>query len=178
MYFHLLTKEMKFYLPILLTVLLQDNAVNCIPPFKRLAPNIDSFKLACVQVGFGSNMYDMQPVFRANGTKFIYTSEEVWVYPNQTKIQRDTLCIGDLRSSSIDSISNLIEGIKDSVIYRVNTRVMSGGALSINITTNHKEVNFQLHNARESTAEKIVTILNSYIPEGCDKFWIFDFKEK
>ncbi len=47
---------------------------------KEISQDRSNFKLSYVSVGFGSNMDEMQPVFKVNGTRFIYTSEEIWIF--------------------------------------------------------------------------------------------------
>src|SRR5688500_14074953 len=79
--------------------------------------NTRHFFLHFVTVGFGSNRFIMQPVFKVEGTKFIYTSEQVWTIGEQTQRKKDTLLTGFFRVSSSDSISNLINELKDSVVY-------------------------------------------------------------
>ncbi len=125
-----------------------------------------------MEVGFGSNMFDMEPVFKVDGTKFVYTSEEVWILPGQTKIRKDTLLIGNFRTSSMDSISTFTREIKDSVIYRTNAGIMSGSASYITIEDDVKKIKFDLHNASDTTADKIVAILNTYIPNTLTKLSI------
>ncbi len=127
------------------------------------------FHLHFMTIGFGSNMFEMEPVFKVNGTNFVYTSEEVWILPGQTTIRKDTLLIGSFRPSSIDSISKLTREIKDSVIYRTNIHIMSGSATHITIEDDLKRVMFNLHNTSDTTADKIVTILNTYIPKTLGK---------
>ncbi len=151
--------------------------------FNSASPNFDpvlktssqcdsSFKLSYVLIGFGSNMFSMEPVFRVNGTKFIYTSEEVWTIPNFEKQKPDTLLTGDFRTSSIDSIAALVNPIQDTLIYKSNPHIMSGGEANIEVCTETKKVTFQLFNASDTTAKKIVTILNSYILSNYKKLWI------
>lgn len=130
------------------------------------------FKLSFVTVGFGSNMFEMEPVFVVNGTKFTYTSEEVWAWPGQKEFRRDTLLTGNFRVSSIDSILNMVADIKDSVVYRTNIRIRSGSAGYIDITDDKRTIKFQLHNASHPVADKIVEILSSYIPEELDRLYI------
>lgn len=124
-----------------------------------------------MRIGFGSNMFTMQPVFSVQGTKFVYTSEEVWIMPDQKEIQRDILLMGDFRTSAIDSIKNLISELKDSVIFR-SSAILSGSESDITIKTTTKKIRFELHNASDTTAEKIVDILNSHIPVGFNKLHI------
>jgi hypothetical protein len=121
------------------------------------------FRLSYNAVGMGSNMFTRQPVFRVNGTKFIYTSEEAWHHKDYPKAKPDTILIGDFRLSSIDSILNLVKDIKDSVVRRFNPNIMSGGIDYINILSSHKNIRFELDNESDLIAEKIIDILNSYI---------------
>ena len=141
---------------------------------KQPIPQPDiNFTLEYVCIGFGSNMWEMQPIFRIKGTKFVYTSEEVWRMPDQTEIKRDTLLKGDFRPSAIDSIKYLINPLKDSVIDKANLLIMSGVAISIRIDTDEKKMVFNLHNAPDTTAKKIVAIINSHIPAEHRKLPIF-----
>ncbi len=133
------------------------------------------FKLTYLSIGFGSNMFKMQPVFKINDSKFIYTSEEVWRRPNQKEsLQKDTLLAGNIRVSSIDSILNIIKDISDTLIYKTNVSIMSGGMDDITISNNLKKVRFQLHNASDVRAKKIAVILNSYIPSNMEKLYLFE----
>jgi len=50
---------------------------------------------------------------------------------------------------------------------------MSGGIDYLNISTDSIKVNFELVNTSDSIAEKIVAILNSYIPSNQRKIWLF-----
>jgi tRNA A37 threonylcarbamoyladenosine synthetase subunit TsaC/SUA5/YrdC len=96
--------------------------------------------------------------------------------PEQKEIRRDTLLTGGLRITAVDSIKNLIGAMKDSVIY-CSGAILSGSKSYITVTTNDKEISFQLHNASDTTAEKIVDILNSHIPAGYRKLHIFNPKQ-
>lgn len=135
------------------------------------------FRLQYVRVGFGSNMFEMQPVFNVDETKFVYTSEVVWVNPKQKNVQ-DTLLIGIFRISSMDSISNLIRGIKDSRIYRTNIHILSGSASYITVQDDVKKIMFDLHNASDTTAARIIAILNTYIPDHLQKLHISNWTNK
>ncbi len=146
--------------------------VNTVSFKQQVRRDEKKFRLNFVTVGFGSNMFEMEPVFKVDGTKFIYTSEEVWIFPRQTKIQKDTLLQGDFRISSIDSISTFICQLKESAIHKSNMSVMSGSACYIEILDDIKKINFQLHNTSDTTADKIVSVLNTYIPTGYNKLYI------
>jgi hypothetical protein len=162
-------KQALIYIPFFLLAIAPKNFVS----FKEQTPHeARNFKLHFMTVGFGSNMFEMEPVFKIDGTKFTYTSEEVWILPGQTKIKKDTFLIGSFRTSSMDSISKLISKVRDSAIYRTNIHIMSGSAAYITIEDDLRKVKFTLHNASDTTADKIVAILNTYIPAKLDKLYI------
>jgi hypothetical protein len=146
---------------------------NTLVPLKKAGgANAGNFHLRFVTIGFGSNMFRMQPVFNVDGQKFVYTSEQVWISPGEDKIERDTLLTGSFRTSSIDSISALVREIRDSVIRKADTHVISGSAASIEIETDVKKIKFDLHNTSDSTAEKITAILNTYIPQPLQRLYV------
>ena len=140
---------------------------------------IDStFKLSYISVGFGSNMWELQPMFRVKGTHFVYTLEQAWESKNVKKEKPDTLAMGNLRKSSIDSILSITTEIKGDSVYKLNAGVMSGGIIYLDITSNRRKLNFRLDNSYDLTATKIVDILNDYIPDKYRKLWISDIQPK
>lgn len=142
-----------------------DNAIYGSRPF---------FKLDFVTVGFGSNQFEMQPVFRVDGTRFIYTSEIVWIREGEKNVPKDTLLTGDFRTSSIDSISGFIDSFSDTVIYKADIGIMSGSASYIKVADSCNNIRFELHNRTDTTADKIVAVLNTYIPDSMRKLYISD----
>ena len=72
----------------------------------------------------------------------------------------------------------LITNIKDTLIYRTNINISSGGIHYINISKGKLHFEFQLHNASDPVAEKIVSILNYYIPNPDRKLWLYNFDNK
>lgn len=162
-------KQTLIFIPFFLLAINPKSSVSFEKKYQRNARN---FHLHFMKVGFGSNMFEMEPVFKVNGTKFVYTSEEAWILPGQTKIRKDTLLIGSFRTSSMDSISKLTREVKDSAIYRTNIHIMSGSATHIKIEDDSKKVTFDLHNASDTTADRIVAILNTYIPKTLGKLSI------
>lgn len=140
---------------------------------KHFSADSPQFTLSFVTVGFGSNMFEMEPVFRVTGNQFVFTSEEVWIRPEQKKIQRDTLLVGLFRTSSIDSIINLVDNISDTLIKKFNSHISSGSAQYIDIFTGKKRIKFNLHNISDATAEKIVAILNTYIMDEKQRLYLF-----
>ena len=135
-----------------------------------------SFNLSYISVGFGSNMWDKQPMFRVKGAQFIYTLEDAWESKNFKKAKPDTLVIGNLRESSIDSILSITKEIKGDSVYKLNAGIMSGGIIYLDIISNQRKLNFRLDNSYDLTATKIVDILNAYIPYKYPKLWISDIK--
>ena len=162
-------KQKLIFIPFFLLAINPGNADSFKKQYQRNAGN---FYLQFVTIGFGSNMFEMQPIFTVNETKFVYTSEEVWVLPGQTNIMKDTLLIGSFRASSIDSILKLTRELKDTAIYRANIHYLSGSLSDITIKDGVKKIIFDLHNASDTTADKIVAILNSYIPGELGKLHI------
>ena len=140
--------------------------------------NDNSFTLSYISVGLGSNMREMQPMFRVKGSQFIYTLEEAWQFKDSEKAKPDTLVSGNLRASSIDSILNIATEIKGDSVYKSNAGVMSGGIIYLDIVSRRRKLNFDLHNSFDLTAKKIVEILNSYIPDKYQKLWISDITPK
>ena len=124
-----------------------------------------AFSLSHVRIGFGSNMFRMQPIFRVDNHNFIYTFEEVWISPKQKVIRKDTLLTGYFRQSSIDSISAIVDTMTQTKIYR-DRHLMSGTQTNLEIITEKKTVNFTLWNASDPTAKKIFHILDSYISDS------------
>ena len=133
----------------------------------------DTFRLWYSYAGLGSGYGTMQPTFRVIGTDFIYTFEQNSSFTGQYDRKPEIFCKGKLRTSSIDSITNLVKDIKDTLVYKTNTGIMSGGIHNISIASDNINVTFRLHNASDSTAQKIVDILNSNIPKDKKKLWLF-----
>jgi len=143
--------------------------------YKHSGTGYKNFEVSYMAIGLGSNFTSMQPVFRVKGLKFIYTSEQTTYYEGQSRKKADTLMVGDFRKSSADSIIKLIQTVKDTLVYRSNIHVMSGGIHAVNIKSSNKSVRFDLHNASDTTVRKIVAILNTYVSDPKRKLWLFDY---
>ncbi len=137
--------------------------------FVRLQPNQveDSFALTCIDMGLGGNLLDLKYNFNVEGRKFIYISEEIFVFKD-SKPYKVTQAVGDFRRSSIDSIMRLIEQVPDSTKrYR---HVRSGGGLqTLHITTGKRKISYELWNQGDTVSRQITDILNSYIPLTADR---------
>jgi len=135
----------------------------------------NSFELNYIYSGLGSNMNSKLPVFIVKENKFIYTLEENSSWNGEFSKTPDTICIGNFRVTSADSISQIIEGINDSQIYETSKNIiMSGGIDNILIKNEQKELEITLHNATHPTAQKIIDILNSNIPNQFNKINLWE----
>ena len=132
----------------------------------------EAFTLYYSYSGPGSGMGSMQPVFRVTGTRYVYTLEQNSFYGSPDK-KPEAVCEGTVRNSSIDSILSILSNINDSIVYKTNTAVMSGGVHTISVRYNKIHLTFRLHNHSDPDAEKIVDILNSNIPEDKQKLRLF-----
>ncbi|MBR9860396.1 hypothetical protein GYB22_06540 [bacterium] len=145
----------------------------CLIGFPSFQTDHHEFELTYNFAGLGSNMNTMQPVFRVRGTNCIYTYEENSTWTGEFTKEPDTLYVGSFRASSIDSITALISGIQDTLIYKANIHISSGGIHFLNIKTNTQKLEYNLQNTSDSTAEKIIAVLNSNIPSNFEKLHLF-----
>lgn len=128
--------------------------------------------------GLGSNMGSLQPTFKVLGLEYIYKLEQNSSFSGEFDEKPEFICQGKLRQTSIDSIFNLVKNIQDSVIYNTNIYISSGGIHYITIKYKTKDIAFTLHNATDTTAQKIVDILNSNIPKNKKKLWLSNFPDE
>ena len=136
----------------------------------------DSFELYYSYAGLSSGMGSMQPTFKVKGDSFVYTIEQNSYYGKPDK-KTEYLCEGTLRILSIDSILNILKDFKDTLVYKTNVDIKSGGIHNIYIKYKKINVTFRLHNASDSTAQKMVDILNSNFPADKQRLWLFDFPD-
>lgn len=128
----------------------------------------NEFYLEIVNVGFGSNRFRKQPVFRIKDSAFVYTSEKIWVRPGQVA-SIDTLLTGIFRKSAADSISLMLYALPDSIIDRPGNGIASGSGKFITVIIDGKKWSFNLFNASEPTADRIIGVLNTHIPQRLRK---------
>jgi hypothetical protein len=119
--------------------------------------------------GLGSNLGSFQPTIKIHDTNFIYTYEQN-SYWGEKSNKVDTICLGVLRQSSIDSIRYLIQPLKDSTIFKTNACIMSGGIHFLTVSNGSDTTKFTLGNTFDYTALKIVDIINPYLPAE-KKLW-------
>ena len=134
----------------------------------------DSFKLSYFAAGLGSGFGKLAPTVRVRGTDLIYTYQQNSFYNGEIRIKPDTIFIGKIRKTSIDSIFYLVKDIKDTLIYTTNIYVMSGAIIDMTIKFESINLTFRMHNANGQTAKEIIEILNSNIPADKWELWYFD----
>ena len=114
---------------------------------------VNKFKLEYKSHGLGSNTFSsVYPIVEINESKLTY----------QTKS-------GSYRKffahASIDSITKLISGIKDSLRYSSNECIHSGRLMFLSITNGSKVLVFASQNTIDPVALKIIYIVNAYLPK-------------
>ena len=135
----------------------------------------ENFSLKFYSIGYGSNRSALQPVFKVNGHNFTYTLESAWIdTSNPFPLIKDTICTGQFKQSSVDSIITILEPLWDSVISKSNWKIMSGGSDFLNVSFKSHQTKFELNNAYDPSLVKIVQILNAYIPEEKDRIHVHE----
>jgi hypothetical protein len=148
----------------------------------------ENFNLTYHVVGLGSNMgKSFYPLVKINGSTLTYTIEqntsvnkiEKWRKTIDTIWNTKTVDFSiNLSKETIHTIFNLVKDIKDTLIFKSNHCIMSGGVDIISISDGSFKVAFHLMNTFDSTALAICNILNYYLPEK-NKIWIEpDFMKK
>lgn len=105
---------------------------------KHPVSKYDSTKISSVWIGLGSNLGSMQPVFKSVGTQYSYIYKQTSFLSPDHKPD-EPICAGTLNISSLDSIIDLVKDIKDTSIWKNNSRVRSGGIQ--NIWIQHDSIN-------------------------------------
>jgi len=127
--------------------------------------------------GLGSNMGSFEPTVRVVNGKFTYTYEQ-----NSYRFERDKsirqISKGIFRQSSIDSIFDLMGKLKDTLIFRVNPCIMSGAIYFLTIAEGQDTTKFEMGNTFDSTAIKIIQIINQYLPNDKKIFVDENFMKK
>lgn len=157
----------------ILTICLTNCGQNRAQSEKHNLKKYENFKLEYSYAGLGSGMGSMQPTFSATGADYVYSLEQNSSLSGEFKKKLEIFYKGKLRESSIDSIVNLVKNIKDTLIYKTNSGIMSGGIHVISIKKDKINITFRLHNASDPIAQKIVDIVNSNIPNDKKRLWLF-----
>ena len=120
------------------------------------------------------------PLVKIEGTTLTYTIEqktsinkiEKWRKNIDTIWNTKTVDVSiNLHKETIDTIFNFVKDIKDTLVFKSNNCIMSGGVDIILISDNSFKVEYNLMNTFDSTALSICNILNCYLPEK-NKIWI------
>lgn len=138
----------------------------------------DNFRLRYTYVGLGCNFGSMYPTFRVRGNNYVCSLEQNSTYNTKYDKKPKFICNGKLRVSSLDSIINIVKNINDTIVYQTNNSSMTGVTHYISVKFENKHINFHLHNGWDSSAQKIVNILNSNLPSNKRKLWLFDNKNE
>ena len=113
--------------------------------------------------GLGSNLGSFEPTLRITGTKFNYTYEQNSYWGKKSK-RIDKISSGEFRQSSVDSILSLVKDLRDTLIFKSNPGVMSGGIYFLTISNGTDTTEFELMNTFDYTALKVINIINQYLP--------------
>jgi hypothetical protein len=124
------------------------------------------FRLTFNRVGLGPNMYELQPAFRVTNGSYCFTSEEAWVFNRKRGPFKDTLYSGAFRKTSIDSIVSILSSLRNEKVDVYKLRFTDGAIDYIEIAIPGRKYEFKMNNTSDTTAQKIVRILNSYIPDS------------
>jgi len=134
----------------------------------------DSFKLNYLFAGLGSNYNTLQPVFNTSGNRYEYLLKENSTFTGEYHLKPETLSVGTIRNSSIDSILTIISSTNDSLIERWNHGIFSGGIHFLTIEGESKSLSFELHNAYHPMAKEIIDVLNTNLPSSVRPLYLID----
>ncbi|MGG9961191.1 hypothetical protein [Ferruginibacter sp. SUN106] len=124
-----------------------------------------SFYLYYGVAGLGSNLGSFEPTLRIYDRHFAYTKEQN-SYWSERSTKKELICTGRIRQSSVDSILKILQGLKDTTIYKTNPGIMSGSITYVAIAQGRDTVNFTLDNTSDTRIIKIVDIINTYLPKN------------
>lgn len=123
----------------------------------------NSFYLYYSFAGLGGNIGSMNPNIQIKGTKLTYTYEQNSSSGEFTK-KADTILVTTVRISTLDSIKNILRGLKDTTIFQCHPGIMSGGIHFLGVAIGTDTISFTMMNTFNRTALKITDLLNTYFP--------------
>jgi hypothetical protein len=141
------------------------NSAYCQQDISKKTGDSPSFYLSYAFAGLGSNFGKFQPTIKIHGTKFLYTYEQNSYWSEERNKRIDTISVLPFRLTSIDSILEIINGMKDTTIHRSHWGIMSGGIHFLTVSNEVDTINFNMKNTFDYTALKIANILNTYLPK-------------
>ena len=148
----------------ILTTLTTSNGQTNYNSHEAIKSQSSSFYLYFYFMGLGSNFGKMEPTFQVRGTKFSYSLEQNSIRSGEKPLKPERIRRGNFKTTSIDSILDLIKAFKDTTISESNPCIMSGGIFFLTITSGIDTVKYELDNTFDRTALKIVGIINTYLP--------------
>ena len=125
------------------------------------------FNLSYSYAGLGSQIGSIQPFFTIQGNSFHYINQQNSSFEELT-VKPDTILSGKILDQKIDSILSISNSINDTLIYKTNPNITSGGIVYLSINN----LQFKLHNTWDSRAQKIIDIINSQLPQNVKKLFI------
>ena len=106
----------------------------------------------------------MEPTFKINGTKFIYTLEQnSWVTWLRKNPIPDTICMGVFRTSSIDSIIDIVKGLKGKDVSKNFACSLGGWIDYMAIADGTDTIKYNFDNTFDRTLLKVVQIIFEYL---------------
>lgn len=125
---------------------------------------------------FGSNMGQVEKIYYVSNKSLHasfysqYTKDELDTiystdYEYQDSIWRKDTLVVELRQTSIDSISRLIQFSNDTII-ETNPCIRSGALYTLIVNCDGRHKVFTLYNSFDSTAFEITNIIQSYFPKN------------
>jgi hypothetical protein len=113
-----------------------------------------NLRLDYFMIGLGSNHHRSFPKVTVKGQTLIYTNNYRKRIHYRTK----------LKAGASDSIEQIINLITDTAVKRFNPCIHSGAVCRLDVAGKAKTVHFTLKNTFDSSAYKIITILNNNLP--------------
>ena len=142
-------------------------STTCTPyenfPLKETLVPTQNFELAYSRVGYGVNMYDLQPVFSIKAGAYLFTYEEAWLFDGKRIPYADTISSGPFLRCSIDSILNILSGLQKKKIEVSNYHYTDGDSEFLTILANKEKYSFVMNNAVDSSFNKIMSIIKGYM---------------
>ncbi|MCH2225838.1 MAG: hypothetical protein MK066_13795 [Crocinitomicaceae bacterium] len=138
-----------------------------------------NFNFSYVTFGLGSNMEDPPElaikIDNDSLTYFLFEPKEGYYFG---RYNRDSMYLADrikhtvhFRKGTIDSIITLVDTLKGKKVINTNSSVRSGSSQQIFISKNNWCTEFSLTNTFDTTAMRIVELINCYLP-STNQIWI------
>lgn len=133
----------------------------------------NEFQLRFSFAGLGDNLGSPAMGFQLEGNHFKIVSEVNKCHEGGLDTNSTTMTEGEMSEESMTALMEVFNESNDTVIYKTDLTVASGGVHTLTMATSIKMVKFSLHNESHPTAKKIIAIINEGLPEGVEKLWIY-----